>query len=326
MQKIPSRFWGLILAALAMGLFTGGAYAQPQEVVIGTYVNKIQDLDFPKNKYVIDFYLWFRWKAEGTLADYNPMESFEIMNGTIESKEAQDAMQIGDVMYAQARVSAIMNENWYMAKFPFDSHSMAVNIEDNSLTTKDLVFVNDENNSKLGDEISIAGWEATDFSTEVITKVYQTNYGDISQPSDARSDYSRYMIKMSIHRQSYGSAIKLLSTVLLATAVAFLAFVVKPSDLDARFGMGVGSLFAVAASAFIAAASVPDSGVMTIADNVHMIAFAFIFSSLLVSTVGLKLEVNGREELAYRIDRYCLAIFPLGYFGWAAWEVWKALA
>jgi len=200
-----------LLAVVGMGSFADVVQAQPQEVVIGSYINKIQDLDFPGNKYVIDFYLWFRWKAEGTLADYNPMESFEIMNGTIESREAQDAMLIGDVMYAQARVSAIMNENWQMAKFPFDSHSMTVNIEDNSLTTKDLVFVNDENNSKLGDEINIAGWDATDFSTEVITKVYQTNYGDISQPSDARSDYSRYMIKMSIKRQSYGSALKLLT-------------------------------------------------------------------------------------------------------------------
>jgi hypothetical protein len=325
MQKISSRFWGLILAAAVMGLFAGGAQAQPQEVVVGSYINKIQDLDFPGNKYAIDFYLWFRWKAEGSLADYNPMDSFEIMNGTIDIREAQDIRKIGDVMYAQARVAATMNENWQMEKFPFDAHSMTVNIEDSSLTTQDLVFVTDQNNSKLGDEINMPGWDAADFRTEIMTKVYQSNYGDISQPSDARSDYSRYMISMSIHRQGYGSALKLLSTVLLATAVAFLAFVVKPSDLDARFGMGVGSLFAVAASAFIAAASVPDSGVMTIADNVHMVAFAFIFTSLLVSTVGLKLEVNGREKLAYRIDRYCLVIFPVGYFGWAAWEVWKAM-
>jgi len=325
MQKIMSRAWGLILVAVVMGLFAGGAQAQPQEVIVGSYINKIQDLDFPGNKYVIDFYLWFRWKAEGSLVDYDPMESFEIMNGKIESKDGAEEKKIGDISYAEARVTAIMDENWQMEKFPFDAHSMKVNIEDSSMTTKDLVFVADKNNSGLGDEISIAGWDASNFATAVTTKIYHSNYGDISQPSDARSDYSRYEISMSINRQGYGSALKLLSTVLLATAVAFLAFMVKPSDLDARFGMGVGSLFAVAASAFIAAASVPDSGVMTIADNVHMVAFAFIFVSLLVSAVGLKLEVTGREELAYRIDRYCLVIFPVAYFGWVAVEVLKAM-
>ena len=64
-----------------------------------------------------------------------------------------------------------------------------------------------------------------------------------------------------------GAAIKLLSTVILATGVAFVSFMVKPSDLDARFGMGVGALFAVAASAFIVSASVPDSASLTVADQ-----------------------------------------------------------
>lgn len=49
----------------------------------------------------------------------------------------------------------------------------------------------------------------------------------------------------------WGTAIKPLSTVILATGVAFVLSMDKPSDLDARFGMGVGALFAVAASAFI---------------------------------------------------------------------------
>jgi hypothetical protein len=330
-------WWLLVVLAFAAA---GSVRAQPaaaqstdpaasataaNPVLVGAYVNKIQDLSFRENRYTIDFYLWFRWKAEGALADYKPLESFEIINGKIESKGSIVEKKIGDINYAVVRVSATMAETWELAEFPFDSHTVRINIEDSALTIPDLVFTPDRTNSGLGDELDIAGWNALNFIADVKDKVYRTNYGDISLPKDARSDYSRFVFGVDLARASFGSAIKLLSTVLLATAVAFVAFFVKPSDLDARFGMGVGSLFAVAASAFISASLVPDSGEMTVSDKLHMVALGFIFATLLISALGLKLEVGGREELAFKIDRYCLVLLPLAFFGWAAWEVWRSL-
>jgi hypothetical protein len=321
---------GVVVALLFAGA-AGAQQAAPSAtapsnpVLVGAYVNKIQDLNFRENKYAIDFYLWFRWKPEGALADFKPLESFEIINGKIENKGSIVEKQIGDINYASVRVSATMSETWELARFPFDSHTVRINIEDSALTIPDLVFMPDRNNSGLGDELDIAGWTALNFMVDVKEKIYRTNYGDISLPKDARSDFSRFVFGVDLERTSFGSAIKLLSTVLLATAVAFVAFFVKPSDLDARFGMGVGSLFAVAASAFISASLVPDSGDMTVSDKLHMVALGFIFTTLLISALGLKLEVTEREELAFRIDRYCLVLLPLAFFGWAAWEVWRAL-
>lgn len=319
-----SKKWALWIFVLGwLGILP--AQAAPAQVVVGTYVKEIRDLDFKDNKYTADFFIWFRWKAEGALADFKPLESFEIVNGNAESKSSVVEKKIGDINYATARVIATMNEPWALAAYPFDRHRVRIYIEDSNLTVDDLVFVPDKTNSRLGDEMSIAGWVPSNFDAEVTTKVYHSNYGDISLPGDARSDFSRFIFGLDIDRQSFGSALKLLSTVLLATAVAFVAFMVKPSDLDARFGMGVGSLFAVAASAFIAASSVPDSGVMTVADNIHMVALGFIFCTLLISAVCLKLEVGGREEAAFRIDRICLVVLPLLFYGWAFWEIRHAL-
>ena len=66
----------------------------------------------------------------------------------------------------------------------------------------------------------------------------------------------------------------------------------KPSDLDARFGMGVGALFAVAASAFVVSASLPDSASLTVADKMHMVALGFIFLTLLLSAFCLRLNLE----------------------------------
>jgi hypothetical protein len=334
MRFVRSAWVVPLFFALLAVLAAGAAQAQPaaaasapagNPVLVGAYINKIQDLNFRENKYAIDFYLWFRWKAEGALAEYKPLESFEIINGKVENKGSIVEKKIGDVSYALVRVSATMSETWELARFPFDSHTVRINIEDSGLTIPDLVFTPDRSNSGLGDELDIAGWNALNFMVDVKDKIYRTNYGDISLPKDARSDYSRFVFGVDLERVTFGSALKLLSTVLLATAVAFVAFFVKPSDLDARFGMGVGSLFAVAASAFISASLVPDSGDMTVSDKIHMVALGFIFATLLISALGLKLEVSGREELAFRIDRWCVVLLPLAFFGWSAWEIWRSL-
>lgn len=66
----------------------------------------------------------------------------------------------------------------------------------------------------------------------------------------------------------------------------------------------------MAASAFIMSSSVPDSAALTVADRLHMEALGLIFLTLLVSAFCLRLEVRGREKLAFRIDHWSLAVLP----------------
>jgi hypothetical protein len=48
----------------------------PVKVVVGAYINDIQELDFKTNNYAIDLYVWFRWKAP----DVDPSKTMEFMN------------------------------------------------------------------------------------------------------------------------------------------------------------------------------------------------------------------------------------------------------
>src|SRR6185295_1086275 len=80
--------------------------AEPGKVTIGAYVNQILDLSFKDRRYSIDFWVWFRWKPEGEMADYKPLESFEIINGRIDSRSSIVEKKIGDVNYISARITA----------------------------------------------------------------------------------------------------------------------------------------------------------------------------------------------------------------------------
>jgi hypothetical protein len=66
--------------------------------------------------------------------------------------------KIQDLNCASARITATMAENWDLARIPFDRHQLELFIEDASLPSKDMVFTPDATNSRLGDEIDMAGW------------------------------------------------------------------------------------------------------------------------------------------------------------------------
>ena len=309
---MASRFAALLLLMLCP-LFTWAAAGErePVRVVAGIFVNSLQDLSFKDSKYVLDFYVWFRWKADGAPADFKPLESFELINGRIDNKSSIVEKTIGGENYASARVLATINEVWQLRRFPFDQHRIRVHIENSASDASAMVFVPDRDNSRLGDEIHLSGWQVSGFGIDVSTKTYKSNYGDVSLPKDAESSYSRLSFSADMVRDNLGIAFKILTIVVVSTLVAFVAFLVKPTDLDPRFGLGVGALFAVAASWFIVASLVPDSGVLTLADLVHVIAMAMIFASVVVSAWALRLAETGREASADTLDRYCAIAFPV---------------
>lgn len=307
------------------GLLLGtAAQAAPSKVIVGTYINKVQEVSFRDSRIAIDFYIWFRWKPEGELKEYKPLESMELINGRVDAKSSVVEKKIGDLNYASARITATIFKTWGLETFPFDNHQVRVYLEDSQYFASDLEFQPDLTNSRLGDELSLPGWRLSDFAIEAMPKTYKTNYGDTSAPTDAASTYSRLSFGMTMWRDGWGTAVKLLSTVVFATLVSFVVFGIKPSDVDPRFGLGVGALFAVAASAFVVASTQPDSGVLTIADQMHIVAMGFIFGSVVQSAFCLKWDEAGLEERYKKVDFWSLILFPLFFLGWTAWLVSKA--
>lgn len=312
------------LAACLLLLAGVPALAAPGKVVVGTYINKMTELSFKESKFSLDFYIWFRWKPEGELAEYKPLESMELINGRIDGKSSVVEKKIGGLNYASARITATIFKNWALESFPFDSHRVQVHLEDSQFVDSALVFEPDMANSRLGDELSLPGWVVSGFATQASQKEYKSNYGDTSLPTDALSTYSRLTFGMDLTRAGIGSAIKLLSTVVFATLVAFVTFGIRPVDVDPRFGLGVGALFAVAASAFVVASSIPESALLTVADQMHMVAMGFIFASIVQSAICLKWDEAGEEAKWKRLDAICIVLFPAAFLLWTSWLVFKA--
>jgi hypothetical protein len=271
-------------------------------VTVGIYVIQVSDIDLQKNTFKADFYIWFRW------TDYpkKPLDTFEVMNGTIEKKEGQEQ----EAGYASARIKATINSVWDLSRFPIDKHQLAIQIEDTGADNDDLVYQIDTVNSTIDPKVDLAGWVAKGLSGTVIENRYETAYGDPDYPPGHTSTFSRAQFVIPIERPDHGTLYKVLFVVLVCAGVAYSSLLVPVEYVDPRFGLGVGALFAIIASEFIFAGMVPFTGALTIADKLHLLTCGAVLFSIVVSVFSLRQWHHDRRTMSVWIDRIAMVVFP----------------
>ncbi|AWJ91109.1 hypothetical protein Sp245p_14645 (plasmid) [Azospirillum baldaniorum] len=311
------RYALAFLAILLTGL-PGASRAEtppgPSKVVVGTYVNQITGVNLRDNQVNVDFYVWFRWDDDSL----NPLETFELMNGRIESRTPTPVRKLKDTNYGQARVQAVLNQPWDVSRFPLDTQTIRLVIEDSDQTAEYVVYVPDTDNSTVDPDVDVSGYTLINNGSTISAHHYRTNYGDITLPKNHESVYSRYTHAITLERPDSVYYIKTFSTIFISSLVAFLAFLVKPVDLDPRFGLGIGALFAVVACYFVIASDLPRSSGFTLSDRVNLASMGMIFLSLMQSAVSLMIyERNAAKALI--LDRWSLVIFPVAYALLCVW-------
>jgi hypothetical protein len=137
---VRSQLLRAIALALVMGIGNPGRAAEhrvatPKKIHVGVYVKEVHGISLKDSLVTVDFYVWFRWTDDGL----KPLESFDLVNGRIESKQSAYDANIEGVHYASCRVVAALHKLWDVSRYPLDSHTFAIEIEDNNLEAEKLI-------------------------------------------------------------------------------------------------------------------------------------------------------------------------------------------
>jgi hypothetical protein len=297
----------LLLATALFGFpFSAIAVAQepaePVEVAVGIYLNQVRELSLRDSQFVVDFWLWFRWKKG---ADVDPLATFEIVGGDIESttNELREDLPGDEWSYATARIVARVVQILDVSQFPQDRHRLVIAIEDGEHDDSELVFVADAANSRLDPKVHVPGFRVVNFDASVVPHAYKTNYGDVTYPSDSESTYSRCEFALHVKRPGFGYTLKLVWGMWLSAVVALLALYIKPTNVDPRFGLPVGAIFAAMANQYIVSSALPDTATVTSADIAGMATIIVILIGVAESVFSLWLFENDQVAHSKRVDR-----------------------
>jgi hypothetical protein len=286
------------LLSLCFLFCTFSLFAQPDTVKVGAYVISVHDINFHDKEYTARFWLWFVYNN----SDFDFSKQLDIPN----AKEIDEPEIINDSLdghtWSIMKMKSTMKESWNVKDFPFDQQHLRVQIENTLFDNNSLVFIPDTLGSKYDTKEAIDGWEITNFKVSAGTNDYETGFGD---PRADRSiqNFSTFLIEMDIERDAWGLFMKIFLGMYIAFLISTISFTPHPSELEPRFGLPVGGLFAAVGNKYIIDSLLPESSEFTLVDTLHALTFVAIFATLLVSAIALKQYDRGMKELAEETNR-----------------------
>jgi len=274
-----------------------GRDAKPDTVKAGIYVTSIHNIDFKNKEYAINFWLWLKYKNK----DFDFLQNLEIPQAKTVDRSFATVDSSNNRIYVLMKLQCVMKDSWRIANFPFDRQNLRLSIENSQYDIKDLVFAADTLGKHYDPRFTLSGWTIDSCILATGVKPYETAFGDETVPQP-HTDYANFRLRMVITRNASGLFWKMFIGMYIAFLIAYICFYIHADGIDSRFGLSVGSLFAVVGNKYIIDSSLPESTSFTLVDTLHGLTLFFIFCVITATTYTLKLVKENKLKQANRFD------------------------
>lgn len=264
----------------------------------GIYITSIHNIDFRQKEYTMDMWLWMRYKNR-SLDFWNNIEvpqakSFVRSFATIDSS--------GDDIYLLMKLQCVMQDSWRIANFPFDDQVLRFSVENSQFDRNVMVFVVDTSGKSFDPKFTLRGWHIDTMSISSGLRSYETAFGDI-HITKPHVEYSSFKMKVNISRDALGLFWKMFLGMYLAFLAAYMCFFIHHDNIDSRFSLSVGGLFAVVGNKYIVDSALPESLSFTLVDLLHGITLLFIVFIIVANVVTLQLSKSDKGPTAEQFNR-----------------------
>lgn len=285
--------------------------AQPTKrdtVKVGIYITSIHNVDFKQKEFTANLWLWLKYKNR----DFNFLQNLEVPSAKSVEKSFVTVDSSGDRIYMQMKLQCVMKDSWRISNFPFDRQSLRFSIENSQFDSRSLVFVADTVGSHFDPRFTLNGWSIDSCLLSTRTRAYETGFGDESLPKP-HTEYSAFVTRLVITRNASGIFWKMFIGMYIAFLIAYVCFYIHADGMDSRFGLTVGSLFAVIGNKYIIDSSLPESTTFTLVDTLHGLTLFTIFTIITCTAYSLSLVKKNLLQKARRFDMIAAQILLVLY-------------
>jgi hypothetical protein len=260
-------------------------------VKVGIYVLQIGKFDLTTGSYTIDFYLSMSCVGKCNLG------SFEFMDGTADNERLIENTT-NERFY---RIQGSFYENLDLRSYPFDSHVLKIEIEDENLPVQQLVYQPDPGNSGLDPRVIVVGWNISGWNASVVDHYYPPY----------NQTYSRYVFSVMIDRPGFESGLNMFLPVFFVVFIALASMLLVGDRLESRILLTVTALLAAVFFQFTLDSTLPPLGYFTFADKFMIATYIIIIAPLIIGILLLK--YNDKKDLhkSERIQYYTVRAMPV---------------
>ena len=305
------------IAALPPVLHAGEV--KKDTVQAGIYITSIHDIDFKQKEFVVTFWLWLKYHNK----DFDFVNNLEVPQAKSVEKSFSTIDTSGDRVYLQMKLQCVMKDSWRISNFPFDEQKLRLSIENSQYDASSLVFITDTLGDHFDKRFTLRGWTIDSCIIASGKRVYETAFGNEAAEKQ-QSEYSNFRVRLSIKRDAGGLFWKMFLGMYLAFLISFLCFFIHADSMDSRFGLSVGSLFAVVGNKYIIDSSLPESSSFTLVDTLHGITLFFILLVVAANSYSLRLIKKDKVKQAIRFDNKTAVVVFLVYLLLNVWFICQA--
>ncbi|HLK30438.1 MAG TPA: hypothetical protein VKT28_17780 [Puia sp.] len=288
---------------------TSNAQEQKKDTVkVGIYITSIHDIDFKQKEYTVNLWLWLTYKNKA----FDFSQNLEVPQAKTVTKSFYTVDSSGGRIFMMMKLQCVMKDSWRISNFPFDRQSLRLSIENSQYDLRSLVFVADTFGKHYDPRFTLNGWDIDSCIISTGTKVYETAFGDESL-AKPHSEYSSYRVRLGIKRDASGLFWKMFLGMYIAFLIAYTCFYIHSDSIDSRFGISVGSLFAVIGNKYIIDSSLPESTSFTLVDTLHGLTLFFIFTVIASTAYSLKLVKKDDLKKAHKFDMIVAQVLLFSY-------------
>jgi hypothetical protein len=319
-MKIKLLPIGILIANLLCHYNSFAEGEKKDTVFTGIYVTSVHGIDFKQKEYTIDFWLWLKYKNK----DFDFVQNLEIPQAKSISKSFS-TVDTSNGVYLLMKLQCVMKDSWKIGNFPFDRQKLRLSIENSQYDSRSLIFAPDTLGQHYDKRFMLSGWSIDSFNITMGNRIYETGFGDASL-AKPHTEYSNFKVAIVLNRDAMGLFWKIFLGMYVAFLIAYICFYIHADGIDSRFGLSVGSLFAVIGNKYIIDSSLPESTSFTLVDTLHGLTLFFIFAVITCTAYALKLVKEGKIKKANRFDMIAAQVLLAIYVGLNIYFIHDALS
>jgi len=269
--------------------------AAPATCRVGLYLRDLHSFDPTADTFGADFWLWSLCPT----ADLQPLQTMEFIN----SDNVAVLLDVGDYpLWTQRNVDGTFRYDWDERNFPFDRHTLTIDLEEGVEDVHGFFYEPDTANSGVDPELQLpGGWRMTGTRLVGSIKTYDTTFGDPDLPVGGSSQYSRLTLSIDLERTDLGGFLKLTAVVYAAFIFALITYVMHletATGIGARVSLLAIALFSTAVNLVNASNFLGTASGLTLVDKIHVMVLVYILVAAIVTVVSRLLLDRGVEAAA----------------------------
>jgi hypothetical protein len=214
----------------------------------------------------------------------------------------------GEVTYFERFGVTLQAPDFKFRKFPFDDQTFSIRI-DLVEPSWDYVFRNLENFNEIGRNLGEEQWRVTNFNTRITTETDTVDF-----PT------SRFTFRFKATRRLEYYAYRIFLPIVIIVIVSWFGFFLR--DYGKRVDVAGANLLLFIAFNFTIGNDLPRLGYLTFLDTFLVTAFVITSFVFLLAVYMKRMEADGKQAIAHRIDAYVIWLYPLAYLIGTALTLW----